>query len=347
MSGLKLEHKNGIWHVTGTVAGQRVRKSLGTRDKATAEELKAQYEAKLWKRHTYGEEAVRTFEEAALSYLEQGGEGRFLPKVLKFFKGRAVGSIKPAEIRQMAISIYPTGAPRTRNRQAVAPARAVINHAHDLGWCGHIKVKQFEVQKSLKHKPVDRMWLDAFLAEADKSNLHHLSALVLFMNHTGTRISEAIRLTGKYVDLENRMAILEKTKTDEWETRHLTEELAARISSLGAGLNDRVFSYTDPKAVNRRMKAVCERAGIEPRSTHSAGRHSFGTNVMAAGARVKDAMEAGGWKSAKLFMETYVHSHEGGKRVAALLNDENSPTDTILTCTPKPSRRRFGKQKEK
>nr|WP_272906771.1 tyrosine-type recombinase/integrase [Pseudochrobactrum asaccharolyticum] len=247
----------------------------------------------------------------------------------------------------MAISIYPTAAPRTRNRQAVAPARAVINHAHDLGWCGHIKVKQFEVQKSLKHKPVDRTWLDAFLAEADKSNLHHLSALVLFMNHTGTRVSEAIRLTGKYVDLENRMVILEKTKTDEWETRHLTEELAVRISSLGAGLNDRVFSYTDPKAVNRRMKAVCQRAGIEPRSTHSAGRHSFGTNVMAAGARVKDAMEAGGWKSAKLFMETYVHSHEGGKRVAALLNDENSPIGTILTSTPKPSRRRFGKQREK
>lgn len=347
MSGLKLENKNGIWHVTGTVAGQRVRKSLSTRDKATAEELKAQYEAKLWKRHTYGEEAVRTFEEAALNYLEQGGEGRFLPKVLKFFKGRAVGSIKPAEIRQMAISIYPNAAPRTRNRQAIAPARAVINHAHDLGWCGHIKVKQFEVQKSLKHKPVDRVWLDAFLTEADSSNLHHLSALVLFMNHTGTRVSEAIRLTGKYVDLENRMVILEKTKTDEWETRHLTEELAVRISSLGAGLNDRVFSYTDPKAVNRRMKAVCERAGIEPRSTHSAGRHSFGTNVMAAGARVKDAMEAGGWKSAKLFMETYVHSHEGGKRVAALLNDENSPTGTILTSTPKPSRRRFGKQREK
>lgn len=344
MSGLKLEIKNGIWHVAGTVAGQRVRKSLGTRDKATADELKAQYEAKLWKRHTYGEEAVRTFEEAALSYLQQGGEGRFLPKILKYLKGRAVGSIKPAEIRQMAISIYPAAAPRTRNRQAVAPARAVVNHAHDLGWCGHIKVKQFEVQKSIKHKPVDRDWLDAFLAEADKSNLHHLSALVLFMNQTGTRVSEAIRVLGKYVDLESRIVILEKTKTDEWETRHLTAELVARISALGIELNERVFSYTDPKAVNRRMKAVCVRAEIEPRSTHSAGRHSFGTNVMAAGARVKDAMEAGGWKSAKLFMETYVHSDEGGKRVAALLDSESEPNVTILTSPTKTPRRRFGKQ---
>lgn len=347
MSGLKLEIKNGIWHIAGTVAGQRVRKSLSTRDKTTAEELKAQYEAKLWKRHTYGEEAVRTFEEAALSYLQQGGEGRFLPKILKYFKGRAVGSIKPAEIRQMAISIYPSAAPRTRNRQAVAPARAIVNHAHDLGWCGHIKVKQFEVQKSIKHKPVDREWIDAFLAEADKSNLHHLSALVLFMNQTGTRVSEAIRVLGKYVNLERRIVILEKTKTDEWETRHLTAELVSRISALGVELNERVFSYTDPKAVNRRMKAVCLRAEIEPRSTHSAGRHSFGTNVMAAGARVKDAMEAGGWKSAKLFMETYVHSDEGGKRVAALLDSENEANDTFLTSAPKTTRRRFGKQKEK
>ena len=75
-----------------------------------------------------------------------------------------------------------------------------------------------------------------------------------------------------------------------------------------------MFRYTDPKAVNRRMKAVCRRAGIEYRSTHSAGRHSFGTNAMKEGADVKEAMDAGRWKSAKLFLETYVHSEEAGRQ---------------------------------
>lgn len=347
MSGIKIEPREGIWYVTGTFKGKRIRKSLETRDKQTAEEIRARYEADLWKRHTYGEEAVRTFEEAAEDYMKQGGEKRFLPAIIKHFKNRSIGTIKPGEIRQMAIALYPNGAPRTRNRQGIAPARAVINHAHDLGWCGHIKVKQFETTKSVKHKPVDRTWLDKFIAESDRRKLPHLSALVLFMNQTGTRVAEAIRIIGNHVDLDSRMVALEKTKTEEWVYRHLTTELCLRIGALDAGPEDRIFSYTDPKAVNRRMKAVCKDAKIEPRTTHSAGRHSFGTNAMNAGARVKDAMEAGGWKSARLFMETYVHSTEGGKNVATLFDQQKGPIDTELAQVKKTTRRRFGNQKIK
>jgi len=56
----------------------------------------------------------------------------------------------------MALSIYPLASNATRNRQAIIPARVVINHAHYMGWCGAIKAKMFKVPKSNKHKPVDR-----------------------------------------------------------------------------------------------------------------------------------------------------------------------------------------------
>lgn len=325
--GLVLRCIDGIWHVSGTVAGNRIRKSLGTRDETQALKLKAAFEDKLWKRHQLGEEAVRTFEEAAESYLRNGGEGTFLPPILKHFKGRVIGSIKPAELRSMANVIYAGRAPSTKNRQAIVPARAVIMHAHDLGWCGAIKVKQFEVPRSRKHKPVDRAWLDAFMAEADKSKLPHLSAIVLFMHQTAARVSEAANLLGEHVDLGRQIAVLAKTKTDEWSVRHLTAELTARIAGLGLVEGERVFGYTDPKAINRVMKRVAKRAGIEPVSTHSAGRHSFGTNAMAGGMSIKDAMDAGDWKSAKLFMETYVHSHEAGKNVAAMFDRQKGPID--------------------
>ena len=75
----------------GTVAGERVRKSLGTRDPKLAEELRAQYEAKLWKRRSYGEESVRTFEEAVMSYIEAGGERTYLEPLLRRFRGRVLG----------------------------------------------------------------------------------------------------------------------------------------------------------------------------------------------------------------------------------------------------------------
>lgn len=315
MSGLQLKKRGRTWYATGTIGGQRIRKSLGTSDKAQAEEVRAQYEARLWKRHTYGEEAIRTFEEAAVSYLEQGGEGRFLPPILKRFKGRAVASIKPGDIREMAMRLYSN--PATRNRQAITPARSVINHAHDRGWCGPISVKLFPVPKSRMHKPVDRAWLDAFIRQCDNDALPHLAAAVLFMHQTGARASEAANLMGEHVDLSNATIVLAKTKTDEWHPRYLTAELVARMASLAIEDGIRVFGYSHPTSINHRMKKVCARAGIEYRSPHSAGRHSFATHAMRMGLGIKDAMDAGGWKSASLFIETYVHSDDPGRRVAS------------------------------
>nr|WP_278376698.1 tyrosine-type recombinase/integrase [Brucella anthropi] len=278
--------------------------------------------------------------------MQQGGEARFLAPIIKHFKGRAIGTIKPAELRSMALAVFPTTAPSTRNRQAIIPARAVINHAHDLGWCGPIKVKMFDVPKSNKHKPVDRKWLDAFLAQADKDKLFHLSGIVLFMNQTGARVSEAVNLLGQHVDLGKRIAVLEKTKTDEWSVRHLTSELVTRMAALGLEEGKPVFSYTDPKAVNRRIAAVCKRAEIEKRSTHSAGRHSFGTNAMAVpDADIKAAMDAGGWKSAKLFLETYVHSHEAGKSLAEKFDKQTGLVGTDLAQSNSRKGYRFGKKR--
>lgn len=333
MPGLELKQrgKSGIWYASGTFGSERIRESLGTRDEKEAAEKLAIYQADLFKRATYGDEAVRLFEEAALSYLNQGGEGRFLPAILKHFQNRKVASIKPGEIRDMALKIYPNAKPATRNRQALIPARAVINHAHSLGWCQPITVQMFEVAKSRKHKPVDDDWLTAFLAQADKDKLPHVSAIVLFMNQTGARVAEAVNLLGEHVDLENRMAVLVKTKTEEDSYRALTSELVLRITSLGLREGERVFSYTQPRSVNRRIKAVCRRAGIPNRTTHSAGRHSFGTNAMALpNANIKEAMTAGGWKSAPLFMGTYVHTTEAAKSLAEKFDRSRGPVDTKL-----------------
>jgi integrase len=345
MSELEVKWRGGVAYAVGTINGERIRKSLKTRDAKRAQEQCALYEARIWKRHNYGEEAVRLFEEAAVSYMEQGGEERFLTPVIKYFRGMPLGKIKPADLRSMALQVYPTASNATKNRQALIPARAIINHAHDRGWCAPVKVKMFEVPKPNKHKPVDQKWLKSFIAQADEDKLWHLSALVLFMNRTGARVSEAIRVQGEHLDLSEGIAVLAKTKTDEWSVRYLTTELIARISALGPEEGKRIFRYTDPKAVNRRIKAVCKRAKIEYRSTHSAGRHSFGTNAMRVpNADIKAAMDAGGWKSAKLFMETYVHSHDAGKNLARKFERQSGAIGTIVAQSNQKKRYRFGKK---
>lgn len=347
MSELKPKLRNGTYYAFGTVNGKRIRRSLKTGDHGRAKELCAQFEARLWKRSVYGDEAVRTFEEAAVVYLRQGGEGRFLPRILHHFKGRVVGNINPGDVREAAMHLYPKASSATRNRQAIIPTRAVINAAAEMGWCSHIRVKLFPVPKSRKHMPVDRSWLDAFMAQADRDGLPHLSALVLFMNQTAARRSEAVNLLGAHVDLEQRIAVLAKTKTEEWSVRHLTAELALRIGALGLQDDQPVFRYTTAPAVNRRMQSVCKRADIPYRSTHSAGRHSFGTNAMKLpGTRIRQAMDAGGWKSAKLFMETYVHEQDAGRDLVEKMDAQTGPVGTDLAQASKQKRYHFGNNKK-
>ena len=140
--------------------------------------------------------------------------------------------------------------------------------------------------------------------------------------------------------------MLEKTKTDEWSVRHLTSELVTRMAALGLAEGEPVFRYTDTKAVNRRIVAVCKRAEIEKRTTHSAGRHSFGTNAMAVpDADIKAAMDAGGWKSAKLFLETYVHSHDAGKSLAEKFDKQTGLVGTDLAQANSRKGYRFGKKR--
>lgn len=97
--------------------------------------------------------------------------------------------------------------------------------------------------------------------------------------------------------------------------------------------------------MNKRIAAVCDRAEIEKRTTHSAGRHSFGTNAMnLPDADIKMAMDAGGWKSAKLFLETYVHSKNAGKTLAEKLDKQNGLIGTDLAQPKEKKAYRFGKK---
>ena len=107
MPGLEPKLRGSVYYAVGSVDGRRIRTSLGTRDEAQASRLCAQYEAKLWKRYSYGEEAVRTFEEAALSYQQAEDESRFLAPLIKRFQGRVLGTIKPGEITEGGVCTIP------------------------------------------------------------------------------------------------------------------------------------------------------------------------------------------------------------------------------------------------
>lgn len=263
---------------------------------------------------------MNTFRKAAQSYIDHGGEARYLPRLLDYFGQMDVTTITPILVRSAAIEMFPEAAPATRNRQVITPVRAVLYHAHELGWRMPARIRLFQVIKTRTSIPASRRWLEQFIERCDKDGLPHLAACVLFMNLTGARVSEAVELLGENVDLVRKTATLIRTKTDTNSLRYLPDHLIERIKNLDIKEGQRVFSYTSRYSINERVKAVCGRAEIPYKSSHTIGRYSFATNALNAGVSVRVAMDAGGWKSSKIFLETYSHTTNAGRTVMNKFN---------------------------
>lgn len=263
---------------------------------------------------------MHTFEEAAESYVAHGGEERYLPRLIGRFGPDDVVSITPLAVRGAAVELFPDASAATRNRHAITPARAVLYHAHELGWRMPARIRLFPAPKTRQTVPASRKWLETFIAQCDADNLPHLAALVLLMNLCAARVSEAVNLLGEHVDLRERTALLVKTKTSLNSLRYLPDHLVERIRDLGPTPGQRVFRYTSRFSVNERILAVCERAGLPYKSSHTVGRHAFATNALNAGVGVRVAMDAGGWKSSTIFLETYAHTIDAGRVVRDRFN---------------------------
>lgn len=260
-----------------------------------------------------------TFAEAAKSYIEHGGEDRYMAKIVQHIGDRPLASIFPFDVRELAKALFPNHTSSTRNRQALTPIRCVINHGYDRGWCNLIRLKNFKEDSPKRKVPASSVWMQLFVRQCDQDGLPHLAALVLFMSQTGARISEAVALCWREVDLSARTALLLKTKTEKNSIRHLTDELLFRMQRLNIGTepDDRAFRYISRYSVNERIAAVCTRAGITYKPTHTCGRHTYATSVIEMGMDVPTAMAAGGWKSSAVFLGTYVAPRRNAGRMVA------------------------------
>ena len=263
----------------------------------------------------------RTFSDAADSYLENGGSPRYLDKILPVLGHLPVALIAPHDIRQAAIEAFPGRKPGTLNRCGLTPARAVINHAYDRGWCSLIRMKRFKEEKPVRKGYATQLWLHLFFRQCRFDKLPHIAALVLFMAQTGARISEALRLTWRYVNMHRREALLLKTKTNTNSIRSLTDDLVTRFTELQylhrPADDDRVFVVKCRHNVNDRIRAVCARAGIEYKPAHVCGRVTYANMAMDMGVDVKTAMAGGDWVSSPVFLDIYVRPRENASRIVA------------------------------
>jgi integrase len=298
----------------GTVRGIRVEESTGTNDRKIAEEIRAKREAELIAQSVYGRRAVATFAEAALSYLQQGGSGRFLNPIISHFGTTPLAQIDQDALDRAAAKLYPNVSGSTRNRQFYTPASAVLHHGAKRGWCPRPIIERPE-----EKLPPPR-WIK--IDEAERliaAASSHLQPLILFLIYTGARAGEALWLDWINVDLARAHVTFPKTKNGEARGVPLHPRVVAALSMI-AGREGEVFRrpdgapYERPKGtedhsagsrISTGFAGACRRARIEDFSPHDC-RHTFATWHYQANRDLGALQKLGGWKSVRMVMR-YAH----------------------------------------
>jgi integrase len=300
-----------------TVEGQRIRRSAQTANLALAREKAATLEAELFRAAWHGERSgTRSFAEAVLSYLKakprsENHKDRIDRLLL------AVGDLPLAQIGQAkAIELKdkmlrPDAAPGTYTRAIVMPLRAILHHAHDLGWCDppHIVAPPDNPGRILFFLPAE---VERLIAAAAP----HLRPLLTFLVGTGARMSEAMELDWRDVDLVGARAIFWRTKGRKRRNAQLPPRVVAALANLphregSVFLGPQGHPYVDRERryggqIKTGWAGALRRAGFNPEFTPHALRHTWASWHYALHKHLIRLKEEGGWSSVVL-VERYAH----------------------------------------
>ena len=301
---LYLEKKGRIWHIKGTINGERYRKSAKTTSRESAEEKRRKTERDLEDRSFRSDALV--FADAVSLYLEKGGEDRFLPPIMDRFQGTKLVDISHVAVSDFAMQRYGHLQPASVKRFLYTPLNAVMRSAHRANLCPLIRFDPPKIPKKAVDY-ADDQWIDIFL----KSAFPRIALTVMFITLTATRVGEACRVTVADVDLARGFAILRMTKSGKSRKVAippiLVDLLKEWIWEMQLESGDRLFGYADRWSVNQAIKRVCKKAGIRYLSSHKVGRHAFAARLLAEGKGLRTVMEGGGWASIQIVVDTYGH----------------------------------------
>jgi integrase len=303
---LKIYKRGGVWHYRGTVAKRRLRGSTSTALKERAAQIAAEIEDRAWKCRLDGPGAVLTFAQAAISYRAAGKPTRFLNRVEDHWRDTLVRDISPGAIQAAARTLYPTASAATRNRQAIVPMQAIINHAADSELCARIRVRRFKVETKSK-VPATLEWVNTFMAHCKRP---HLAALALFMFLTGARVSEALAVEWSDIDFKAKTVLIKQTKLGNERRAHLPQSLVVVLANLPRSNSGRgVFWYETRNNCLMVWRRTVRRAKIAALSFHSC-RHGFATALLHKGVDPVTVAKLGGWKSVRHVFDTYGHAND-------------------------------------
>jgi integrase len=269
------------WRVRGTYLGQYVNRSTQTGDRKIAAKLLRKWREDI-ERGAYARPGDPTFASAALSYMQAGGERRFLAPLLEHFGERLLAQIGQREVDAASVALFPKATEATRNRQVYSPVSAVLRHAG--------------VTTGLRRPKGARG--ESLLASAGA--LHgRFGALCTFLLYTGCRLSEGLRLLSADVDLGAGFAYVRKTKNGEPRPVHLPSVVVAALANIELGPRT-AFGFAKSGRLYELLDEAAQRGGIviPERVAFHIFRHTYGAWMRRhAGLDTSGLVATGAWKS--------------------------------------------------
>lgn len=316
---LRIHKRKGsnVWHYGGTVAGHRLRGSTGTADRREAQRIAAETEARTWQRGV--DRKTLTFPKAVALYLAAGKPNNYISKLEDHWKDTKVSDINSGLIKQAAHKLYPGRSGATKNRQVIVPMQAIINHCAEMGLCDHLKMKRFDFETEIK-EPATKEWIEAFCAG---TLLPDIKTLALFLFATGCRISEALDVRWKDINLDRRIVLIRQSKLSNERIAHLPPRLFIALAGLS---RDKAPFFRSKTSYAELWEETIKAADIKYLSFHSC-RHGFATGLLRAGIDVMTVAKLGGWKSAQHVFQTYGHANDDPTLTDRLFDTGEQPKD--------------------
>lgn len=294
------------------------------------------------RRHLTGEEhRPLSFNDALLLYDPTPEMAKALIPISEEIGGKLVKDITPAMIRDLGPKLYPANCTDHWRRWVVTPARAVINHGHDLlgPRCPPIRVKGYKEEdriaqdkarkkaSRIEQRPGDWDWLLRFREHASQRH----GALALLMFTTGARIGQSVSMhPERHLRLQQAKVIIPGAKGHDDREIEIPMELVVELANLrprtprGWDRSDkrnlRVFGFADRCGPLKGWRKACKDAGIPYIPPHAAGRHGFGQEMRVRQGVDKKAVERfGGWSpKGDVVDKIYTHAEDSeGKILAA------------------------------
>ncbi len=301
------------WIDFTTPSGQRIRCSARTEDKKEAQEFHDKVKAESWRVEQIGEKQKRSWDEAALKWLQETTHKKThshdvanIKWFQQFFRGKLLTELTKDLIFEVVEIKRKEFSNATANRY-LALIRSILRRAmNEWEWIDKVPhIRLYPVPK-LRVRWITPEQVHILLNELPE----HLADLVRFSLATGLRKANVLSLEWSQVDVQRNVAWVHADQAKGGKDIHVSlNATALQVLEKRVGIHPKfVFTYKDKPIGQVSTKAwykALKRAGIENFRWHDL-RHTWASWLAQGGVPLNVIQEMGAWQSTEM-VRRYAH----------------------------------------